>query len=45
MAQGTKKIDTSHYENLIKEVEQLILNNNELLGKSLETELFWGGNC
>ena len=41
MAQGTKKIDTSDYENLTKEVEQLSLDNDELLGKSLETELFF----
>ena len=41
MTRGTKKIDTSDYENLTKEVEQLSLNNDELLGKSLETELFF----
>ena len=40
MTQGTKTVDTSDYENLTKEVEQLSLENDELLGKSLETKLF-----
>ena len=34
-------MDTSDYENLTKEVEQLSLNKDELLGKFLETELFF----
>ena len=41
MAQGTKKVDTSDYENLTKEVEQLSLENDELLGSPWKLNYFF----